>query len=852
MIDVPLFQVLVIAGDYDLIQRVNLALQEGKFIVQYAYSYRDAVYALESKNFDVVLVDGLMTDRISGESVIQLLDKFQAVPMILLAHDGELPAYPQPPIQMVLGALDKRTILRGVYSVIEVSLVRGQPLPRKEDDHINEIETVFALGKSLTEVLDLSEVLNRVVAAARYLTYAEEGMILLPDENEEDSPLYLRARVGIDDEIAQNFRIKMEDTVAGRVFHTGQPQLIGAQGLQKVKTHYFVKALLYVPILLQGRPIGVLGVNNKLTDQIFDTVAQDLLMNLASFAAIAIENARIHEETLQRTRELQSLVEASQALNVSVSLYTTLPSICEQLSRVLNVSWAEILTWDREGEQLRPLARYQNSLWREGPVTQLAKFPALQAALAERHGLQVDMKDHGMPAEVAELKRLGAQKMLVVPVTVEKQLLGVVRSYFVTPPEKLISNDTVHSVQNLALQAVAGSSNGNMNSRHLVQILESVNRIFGANWSDIALMTNKGQAFIVEGSVGSMIWLDFGYPALHEAISRSLMPVFQDQIILEGHNGLEALLEITHSQRVLAMPLAQRGQTQGVVLFGDTRNNRKFSKREIDLGKAIIGQAATALENANLVHDLERSLQELKDAQERLVETARLSAMGELAAVVAHQINNPLTTILVDTEMMLLDESPDSRNYESLTAVSRAGKRAAGVVRRLLATARPTEEDAPIERIDVLDTIEGTLSLVRNHIEQDNIRVVPQLPAESFPPVLAVQGQIDDIWLNLLLNAHDALAGRPGAEIGIQAEYLSEDAAIEVIVWDNGPGIPTHILDEIFKPFFTTKPVGEGTGLGLHICRQVIERVGGTIMAENTPEGGAYFTVRLPVEKETK
>ncbi|MBZ0296290.1 MAG: GAF domain-containing protein, partial [Anaerolineae bacterium] len=490
MVDISIPQILVVAGDYDLIQRVDQALQEGEFAVQHAYSYRDSLYALESKNFDAVLVDGMMTDRTSGEYVIKLLDTFQAVPMVLLVRGGELPSYSQPPVQIVLGGLDKRTILRGVYSVLEVALVRGKPSLRLENSRMDEIETVFALGKSLTEVLDLSEVLNRVVAAARYLINAEEGMILLPDHNEADSPLYLRAKVGIDDEVAQNFRIKTEDTVAGRVFHTGQPQSIGAQGLQKVKTHYFVKALLYVPILLQGRPIGVLGVNNKLTDRVFDATAQDLLMNLASYAAIAIENARIHEETLQRARELQSLVEASQVLNASVSLYTTLPSICDQLSRVLNVSWTEILTWDREREQLRTLARHQKSLWREGPSIQLAKSPALQAALAERRGLQVNANDSTMPAEASELRQLGASRLLATPIMVENKLLGVLRSYFIKTPERPVTNDTFYSVQHLALQAVADVSYGNGNARRALHALENVNRIFGASWSDIGVMTN--------------------------------------------------------------------------------------------------------------------------------------------------------------------------------------------------------------------------------------------------------------------------------------------------------------------------------------------------------------------------
>src|SRR5690606_9639976 len=105
-----------------------------------------------------------------------------------------------------------------------------------------ELQTLFALGRSLTEVLDLSEVLNRVVEAARRLTNAEEGMILLPDG--QSGQLYLRAKVGIDVEVADNFRIRTHDTIAGTVFQTGLPMLLAESGPQKVKTEYFVNSLL--------------------------------------------------------------------------------------------------------------------------------------------------------------------------------------------------------------------------------------------------------------------------------------------------------------------------------------------------------------------------------------------------------------------------------------------------------------------------------------------------------------------------------------------------------------------------------------------------------------------------------
>jgi signal transduction histidine kinase len=118
------------------------------------------------------------------------------------------------------------------------------------------------------------------------------------------------------------------------------------------------------------------------------------------------------------------------------------------------------------------------------------------------------------------------------------------------------------------------------------------------------------------------------------------------------------------------------------------------------------------------------------------------------------------------------------------------------------------------------------------------------------PPVYAVQGQIDDIWLNLILNAHDALTGRRDGCITVDVDYTPGGSFIEVSIADNGPGIPEQIMNEIFKPFFTTKPIGEGTGLGLHICRQVIERVNGSIEVESVINKGTKFVVRLPVQSE--
>jgi len=212
---------------------------------------------------------------------------------------------------------------------------------------------------------------------------------------------------------------------------------------------------------------------------------------------------------------------------------------------------------------------------------------------------------------------------------------------------------------------------------------------------------------------------------------------------------------------------------------------------------------------------------------------------------VAHQINNPLTTILVDTELLLADLPPDHPDREGLEAVQRAGKRALEVVRRLLTMARQqTGEETP-EPQDVNATIRNTLMLVESHIRQGRIALTIDL-ADDLPPVAAVSGQLEDVWLNLLLNARDAVADRPDPHIGIVTRYDPARDGVEVIIWDNGSGIPPELQEQVFEPFFTTKPLGEGTGLGLHICKQVIRKCSGSINVQSAYNEGARFTIFLP------
>ncbi|MEP7290760.1 MAG: GAF domain-containing sensor histidine kinase [Chloroflexota bacterium] len=850
-------KLLVVTGDYGVVQQVKQVLNGRNFTIHTAYSHLDAVYQLKYELFEVVLVDATMINHKSGEQTALALTQMEKHPPLLIY--SALNGAERWAQETVIASLDDEALGRGIARVLKLpspnpDTARTVEQRSFKDDPSStsvfwrdeEMQTLFSLARSLTEVLELSEVLNRVVEAARHLTNAEEGMILLPDGL--SGQLYLRAKVGIDVEVADNFRIRTHDTIAGAVFESGRPILLGDSGPQKVKTEYFVNSLLYVPIIHKGQTLGVLGVNNKIKHDLFTERHKDLLINLASYAAVAIENARVHGQSLRRAHELKALIDASQAINASLIFDHTLPAICTQLTRVLNVGHAEIHAWDAKKQQLRLLARCQQAGWREGqqPLFRLSDHPAIRSGIEEHRAIYED------DAEQARLKQAGVQALLAIPIFGGEQALGAASAYFVHAPEQIPTNESISQVQRIILEGLVSYANKDDNAP-IFRLLSEANRVLGADWIEYMEFVPANAALKLQFAVGGGVWIGEPSPLIDVSGYQDVLMALETQQALNHFqnednlpSGVQALADVTGARSLLALPLIGRGQTIGLVLFVDTVHARGFTAREIDLGRAIVGQAATALENSQLVHDLEASLRELKQAQNRLIQAARLSAMGELAAAVAHQINNPLTTIVLDTELLLEAHTQGTKDYDVLSAILRSGKRAAGVVRRLLAMARPISAETSREAVNVLTTIAEVTALVRPHVEREGIRLILRLPNEAPPPILAVPGELDDVWLNLILNAHDVLVGRPSPEIGVTAGYDAAAKVVEVNVWDNGPGIAQEIAGEIFKPFFSTKPIGEGTGLGLHICRQVVDRVGGTISVQ-TSESGTRFVVRLPI-----
>ena len=231
-----------------------------------------------------------------------------------------------------------------------------------------------------------------------------------------------------------------------------------------------------------------------------------------------------------------------------------------------------------------------------------------------------------------------------------------------------------------------------------------------------------------------------------------------------------------------------------------------------------------------------------KLAEDRIRDASRLASIGELAAGVAHEINNPLTSVLGFSQLLMAEDlATEVRN--NLQKVHSNAQRAAKIVQNLLSFA--TKRDFRKQYLNVTHILERTLEIKSYDLTTSNIRVTQEL-SPDIPPTMVDEHQLIQVILNLLTNAEQAIrvSNRKGQ---IRVRATSTETVIRISIIDDGPGIPPELLSKVFDPFFTTRGVGEGTGLGLSICYGIVRQHDGNLWAENVRGEGAAFHIELPI-----
>jgi len=254
--------------------------------------------------------------------------------------------------------------------------------------------------------------------------------------------------------------------------------------------------------------------------------------------------------------------------------------------------------------------------------------------------------------------------------------------------------------------------------------------------------------------------------------------------------------------------------------------------------------AATITQRQCIHLKLKENEQKLKSLEQQMIHTQRLAAMGTMSCMVAHEFNNLLTPIINYSELALKHPDDAELVHKTLEKIIRQGNKAAGIVQSMLGLARDQSQHR--SKVVLVDLLDDCFLCLARELSKDNIRTKIDISPEL--TIKVVYGQFQQVLLNLILNARQAMLPRPGL---LTIKAVADDKTTRITIADTGCGIGPGDIDRIFEPFFTTKskegrPDQQGSGLGLMVCKSIIESHNGSLEVASTKGSGTTFTITLP------
>jgi signal transduction histidine kinase len=338
--------------------------------------------------------------------------------------------------------------------------------------------------------------------------------------------------------------------------------------------------------------------------------------------------------------------------------------------------------------------------------------------------------------------------------------------------------------------------------------------------------------------------------------------VIISDLMMDGVDGYELCARVRREERLRNVPIIlltskndEESRAVGLEVGADDYLHKPVRARELLARVESLVRLRRSIQALELrTAQLEQANKELQTAQQALVQAEKLAAIGTLAAGVAHEINNPLAFVASNLEYVSTELKPlltDNDRIQPAVAAevqaalkdARLGAtRVARIVKDLKSFSRMSTEDdrGPI---DVNQVMESSIGMVRARIKH---RANLAIELKPVPPIWGSANRLGQVFLNLLVNASDAIPEGQSAEntVSVRTKVVADKVSIEIE--DSGTGMPEQVKNKIFDPFFTTKPVGSGTGLGLSICHGLVKDLGGEIQVESTQGRGSLFRVLLP------
>ena len=628
-----------------------------------------------------------------------------------------------------------------------------------------------------------------------------------------------------------------------------------------------------LPLTVRGRELGTMVARHVMPPGA-KADEEQLLKIVADRVAIAVENARLYERVMRRAAAQESLVEAGRLLTGTLQVSEVLHRLSELVRTRLSADVVRILIAEDTPGRLR--------LEAQAGATRVPTQSTQPAADDDDEGLAGWIVKHRTTLALSDvlsrpgvkhrdwLKSEGFASFLGLPFFLENQLVGILTVWYRTPHS--FAPDEIALGEALATSATAAIRNARLYEetqerlRHTETLLAvSQDTSSTLELTEVLRRTTRAMVRALGADTGGA-WLqspgkDRFVPMVGYHVPKGLLEVFAKTEIATADLKVEEwgahertiyssdsetdprfahpITRLLAHKSLLIQPMRWKGATIGGFAIAWLKDQHRFTTDELRLAEGIALQAAVAAENSRLYEGVRRQMTELKQTQAQLIQSTKLAAIGELAANIAHEINNPLTSVLGFASYLAERVPPGAPMREELDLIQEEAGRARDIVRDLLHFSRQREFVPQMTDLNVV--LEGLLAMVRRQGAFDAITLVEEY-APGLPPVEVDVPRIKQVFLNLINNAVYVL--KDGGTLTVRSSVVGD--TVQVAVIDSGPGIAAEHLDRIFEPFFTTKPDVSGTGLGLSVSLGIVQNHGGTIEVKSEPGRGSTFIVKLP------
>lgn len=776
-------------------------------------------------------------------------------------------------------------------------MVNPETSEKRLEQQARQLQALRQVGLEIVAQLDLGTLLHSIVAHAIELLDARAGGFYLYRPEED----LLEWMVALGPGMAPaGTTLRRGEGLSGKVLAEERLLVVDNYGEWAGRAEcyegYEFAAIMAVPVCwgTPGEGGELLGVLDVLDDppRTFGDADSELLSLFAAQAAIALKNARLFEsehrsrqqaeraaaELAIRERNFRLLNDITQAALRTPDLPTMLQTLADRLGELLEADGCHITLWDPRRSRPVPMAAY-------GPMrdvyTQFLTEPGektmTEAVLEAGRPLVADdvAETPYVSPRIAEEFSVGAA--LGLPLIAAGEKLGAALIVFAEPhhftEEEVAWGE--HAAGQIALAvAQAHLLEAEQHRRKEAEALRQACLVLGSTLDpDVVLgqiLDQIGRVVPYDGA--NVMWLEGGYARViqqrgYERVGtasatarvrmsiadtpnmRRLYETRRPHFVSDTRADAEWLsLDLTGWIRSwMGAPIIVRGDVVAFLSL-DSEMPGFYTGEQVELLAAFAAHAAVAIENARLFAEAQRAYEESKQAQAKLIHAANMAAVGELAAGVAHELNNPLTSVLGYAELLswkiMAEADSGAKAYDSLLAdlatIADEARRARDIVRGLLDFAGQTEsvpEDADLNR-----TVRETLNLVRSQMTKAGVIIIEDY-APDLPRLPLAVGRMQQVFLNLFTNALQAMPN--GGTLTVCSRRVPGELVVQVV--DSGEGIAEENLLRIFEPFFTTRPVGMGSGLGLSVGLGIVQAHGGRIEVQSQQGQGSTVSVWLPL-----